>query len=115
MASAVSYEYLTSIRGVTGGLATLGNNGIVPPSQLPPMVSSYKGTFSTATALNTAFPTGVLGDYAYVTAIGGFMYWSTALSLWVNQEIEETDYLSLTDAQKAAVPYLVVPDVDDGP
>lgn len=113
MASAVSYEYLKSIQGVTGGIATLGSNGLVPPAQLPPIASQYKGQFATVAALQTAYPTALLADYAYVTATSTFWYWNTGLAVpaWVNQEIEETDYLDLTDAAKASVPYLVVPDV----
>jgi len=111
MASAVSYEYLSSIRGATGGVATLGSDGKVPASQLPPLpASTYKGTFATAGDLNTAFPTGTTGEYAYVIADGMYYYWNEELALWVQEEIEETDYLALSDAAKAAVPYLVVPD-----
>jgi len=111
MASAVSYEYLTSIRGATGGVATLGSDSKVPVSQLPSsMVSVFKGTFATIVALNTAHTSGAIGNYAYVVEISGFMYWNDELSLWVAQEIEESDYLSLSDDEKACVPYLVVPD-----
>ncbi|MCL2445743.1 MAG: hypothetical protein FWD06_03125 [Oscillospiraceae bacterium] len=110
MASAVSYEYLQSIRGATGGVATLGNDGKVPASQLPPFPpSTYKGVFATAGDLNTAYPTGNIGEYAYVTADGMYYYWNDELALWVQEEIEENDYLALSDAAKAAVPYLVVP------
>ncbi|MCL2532486.1 MAG: hypothetical protein FWE40_10125 [Oscillospiraceae bacterium] len=116
MASAVSYEYLQSIRGATGGIASLGNDGKVPTSQLPPgLISVYKGVYNTAVDLNTAYPDGNTGDYAYVTADGMFYYWSSELDLWVQQEIEETDYLALSDAAKAAVPYLVIPDAPPTP
>jgi hypothetical protein len=111
MASAVSYEYLQSIRGVTGGVATLGSDGKVPSSQLPSGVTrTFKGVYANAGALNAAYPLAELGDYAYVTAHRMFYYWNAELVLWVKQEIEETDYLSLSNNEKAAVPYLVVPD-----
>ena len=70
---------------------------------------TFLGTFADSTALPT---TGTTGDYAYVMATNSFWYWNNALTppAFANQEIEETAYLDLTDAEKAGMPYLVIPD-----
>ena len=113
MASALSYEFLKAIQGAPDGIPTLGGDGKVPASQLPASATSpFKGVFADEAALITAFPTAGIADYAYVTDTASFWYWNAALDIpaWVNQEIAETDYLTLTDAEKAMVPYLVVAD-----
>jgi len=114
MANAVSYEYLKSIQGVPNGISTLDNSGKVPVAQLPTtIVSPFKGQFTDETALTTAFPTANLADYAFVDDTGSFWYWNAGLgadAAWVNQEIEETDYLALSNLAKSMVPYLIVPD-----
>lgn len=111
MASAISLEYLLSIEGQADGLATLDNNGLIPTSQLPPdTVNNYKGQFATESALTTAEPTGVLADYAYVTATSSYWYWNSALTTpaWVNQEVTVATYQALSAAEKAAVPYVII-------
>jgi len=87
MANAVSYELLVA--------------------KLP-----YKGQFATSAALIAAYPDGSLADYAYVTATSSYWYWNAALGTpaWVNQQITETAYAALSTAEKAAVPYIVIPD-----
>jgi len=112
MASAVSYEYLDSIQGAANGIPTLDSGGKIPVGQLPPSaVSHFKGQFTTEAALIVAYPVAVLADYAFVTDTASFWYWNAGLTVpaWVNQEIEEDDYLLLTSAEKAMVPYLIVP------
>ncbi|MFA6860473.1 MAG: hypothetical protein WCR30_03710 [Clostridia bacterium] len=111
MASAISLEYLQSIEGANDGLATLDSSGKLTISQLPPSaIETYKGQFATSAALVTAFPTGSLADYAYVTATSSYWYWNAALvpAEWVNQQITETAYLALSVAERAAVPYIIV-------
>jgi len=68
MASAVSYEYLKQIQGVAFGLATLDVNSKIDPSQLPDIVSLFKGIFDTADLLRGAYPTASIACYAYVSA-----------------------------------------------
>lgn len=112
MASAVSLEYLNSIKGQPDGLATLDNAGKIPTSQLPAgAVETYKGEFATTGDLTLAYPTGNLADYAYVTATLSYWYWNKALTTpaWVNQEIKDTDYNALSATAKASVPYVIVP------
>lgn len=112
MASAISYELFQAKQGVANGIATLNASGQLPTSQLPPeAVSAYKGTFATSAALIAAFPTATIGDYAYVTATTSFWYWNNALATaaWVDQQITETDYAALSAAEKAAVPYVIMP------
>lgn len=114
MSSAISYEYLVSIEGAPNGLATLDGSGYVPASQLPPSaIETYKGVFANETALTTAYPTGSTADYAFVTADLAYFYWNDALvtPAWVNQNITVSNYTALTDAQKAQVPYVIIPDV----
>jgi len=113
MANAVSYEYLKSIQGVANGIPTLNSSGTIPTSQLPAStVNPFKGQFVDESALTTALPTASLADYAFVDDTGSFWYWNAGLSTpaWVDQQIEETDYLSLSDLAKGMVPYLIVPD-----
>jgi len=112
MASALSYELFTAKQGVADGIATLDGTGKVPVSQLPDAaIETYKGEFATELALTTAYPTASLADYAYVTATSSYWYWNRALGTpaWVNQEISEADYLLLSAAEIAAVPYIVEP------
>jgi len=111
MANAVSYEYLKSIQGVPGGIPTLDGDGQIPEIQLPDSaVSPFKGQFADEAELTTEYPTAGLADYAYVDDTNSFWYWNPALTVpaWVNQEIEEADYLLLSTAEKAMVPYLIV-------
>jgi len=109
MASAVSYELFVAKQGVANGIATLDGTGKLPVSQLPvEAVETYKGEFATSAALPA---TGVLADYAYVTATSTYWYWNAALlptAAWVNQQIAEASYLALTAPEIAGVPYIVV-------
>jgi len=112
MASSVSYELFQAKQGVANGIATLDGTGKVPVSQLPnSVVETYKGEYATSVALIIAHSTGLLADYAYVTATSSYWYWNAALIIpaWVNQQIIEAVYLLLTAAEKAAVPYIVEP------
>ena len=112
MASAVSYEYLKSIMGIPNGIPTLDDDGEIPEGQLPPSaISPYKGQFTDEAELADEFPTGILADYAFVDETATFWYWNTGLitPAWVNQEINEADYLNLSDTAKGMVPYMIVP------
>ena len=127
MASALSYELFVAKQGVAGGIATLDGSGDVPISQLPAgvadglatldatgklpvsqlpdeAVETYKGQYADSTALETAYPTALLADYAYVTATSTYWYWNAALGTpaWVNQQIAEAAYLALSVAERAA-------------
>lgn len=111
MASAVSYELLRAKLGAANGIATLDSGGLIPVRQLPPGVfGPYRGQFPTVNALMCAFPTGAIADYAYITGTNSFWYWNALLQIpaWVNQLITEADYLLLSPAQRAAVPYIVI-------
>jgi len=110
MASAVSYELLQSMKGANGGLATLGNDGLIPLNQLPPTSQSiFLGIFATVADLPA---TGSMAQFAWVTAENMFYYYNSKLTTptFVPQQIEESDYLLLTSVQQSAVPYVVVPD-----
>ena len=112
MSSSISYEYLNSIEGVANGLATLDGTGKVPLTQIPSgAVETFKGEYADLTALTTAYPTGNLGDYAYVTADLAFYYWNSKLTVpaWVNQNITLVNYNLLTASEKSAVPYIIIP------
>ena len=112
MSSAVSYEYLKSREGVANGLATLDGTGKVPASQLPDdIINNWKGEFIDITALTTALPTAEIGDYAYLTTEKSFFYWNSKLLVptWVDQKITVADYILLTDIEKSAVPYIIIP------
>ena len=112
MANAISYEFLMSLKGIAGGFAPLGTDLIIPSQFLPPgAVNNFKGNFSTETDLATEYPTGSIGDYAYVTSTGSYWYWNASLATpaWVNEEITENDYLVLTSVEQSAIPYLIVP------
>lgn len=112
MSSAISLEYLNSIKGAANGLASLDGTGKVPIAQIPGgAIETYKGEFADSTALTTAYPTGNLGDYAYVTADLAFYYWNSKLAVpaWVNQNITAANYALLTAAEKSAVPYIIIP------
>jgi len=112
MASALSYEYLSSVMGAPNGIPTLDGDGEIPVSQLPASAASpFKGSYADETALTTAQPTAGLADYAYVVDTLSFWYWNPALTVpaWVNQEIAEADYLLLTAVEQSMVPYLIIP------
>jgi len=116
-ANAVSYEYLKSIQGVPNGIPVLDENGEIPTTQLPDSMTLFKGRFTDAVALRTAFPTASIACYAFVNDTASFWYWNPELldgssapdPDWVNQEISEEDYLALTVIQRSVVPYLVIP------
>jgi len=113
MASAVSYEYLKSIQGVPNGIPTLDGSGNIPEAQLPPSATSpFKGQFADETELIDEYPTAGIADFAFVDDTASFWYWNAGLTVpaWTNQEIEETDYLLLSNLAKSMVPYLVLPD-----
>jgi len=111
MASAVSYEYLKSIQGVPGGIPTLDDNGEIPGGQLPQGLLLFVGQYALETDLTTAYPTAEIAQFAYVDETISFWYWNAASTIeaWVNQEIEEADYILLTAAEQSMVPYLIVP------
>jgi hypothetical protein len=112
MSGIVSIELLDSEKGAANGLASLDGTGKIPIAQLPTSsVETYKGQFATSTVLITAYPSGSIADYAYVTASLSFWYWNYALTVpaWVNQVITHAAYNLLTTAQKAALPYIIVP------
>lgn len=71
---------------------------------------TYKGEYATEAALTTAYPTGLLADYAYVTATLTYWYWNAGLltPAWVNQQITAAAYAALTAAAQVAVPYILV-------
>ena len=111
MASAVSYELLRAKLGAANGIATLDSGGLIPVRQLPNGVfGPYRGQFPDVNALMSAYPMGAIADYAFVTGTNSFWYWNAFLTIpaWVNQLITEAEYLLLTLAQRAAVPYIVV-------
>lgn len=111
MASSISYEYLASIEGTPNGLATLDGDGKIPASQLPSIAEVYKGEFATSPALIAAFPTAAVSNYARVDSTSSWWYWNAALATpaWVNQQISIEDYLLLSTAEKAGVPYIIEP------
>ena len=118
MASSISLEYLQSLQGAANGLASLDSTGAVPLSQLPSSVMGlFKGEFADETALEAAFPTATIADFAYVTSTNSFWYWNAGLMStdspdvpsWVNQEIIDTDYLALSATAQAMVPYIIIP------
>jgi len=115
MASAVSLEYLKSLMGAPGGLPTLDENGEIPITQLPSVLSLFKGQFADEAGLVDEHPTSELACYAYVDETLSFWYWNAGLAAplepaWVNQEITEDDYDELTDLAKSMVPYIIVPE-----
>jgi len=112
MASAVSLEYLKSIKGAPGGIPSLDENGEIPDIQLPSSaVSPFKGHFADEAELISEYPVAGMADYAYLDDTHSFWYWNAGLivAAWVNQEITETDYDLLDDIEKSMVPYLIVP------
>lgn len=112
MSSAVSLELLETMKGEPDGIASLDDTGHIPVDQLPAgSVETYKGIFATTAVLLAAHPTGLIADYAYVTATNSFWYWNSQLTTpaWVNQLITPANYNALTTQQKAAVPYIVIP------
>jgi len=113
MANAVSYEFLKSLMGAPNGLPVLDGDGQIPISQLPDSMSIFKGQYEDETELTTEVPSASIACFAYVNETGSFWYWNAGRSTaaWVNQEIEEDDYLDLTDAAKSMVPYLVIPNI----
>lgn len=58
----------------------------------------YKGEYNDSTTLQTAYPTALLGDYAYVTGSSSYWYQNAAATklTWVNQQISEAAYNALT-------------------
>lgn len=110
MSSTLSYELLVAKQGAANGLATLDATSKIPIIQLPAAaIETYKGEYATSADLITAYPTGALADYAYVTATSSYWYWNAAATAeWVNQQISEADYLLLSAEKQAAVPYVVV-------
>lgn len=112
MASAISLEYLLSIKGTADGLATLDTTGKIPVSQLPEAaLDGFLGEYATEAALEAAYPTAALANYAYVNATSSYWYWNSGLSTpaWVNQQITAAAYLALTAAEQAPVPYVIIP------
>lgn len=112
MANAVSYELFQAKQGVANGIATLDATGKVPVSQLPAaVIETYKGEYADEAAIILAYPTASLADYAYNDDTSSYWYWNDAptIAAWVNQQISEADYILLTAAEKAAVPYIVTP------
>lgn len=71
----------------------------------------YRGTYADSLSLQNACATASLADYAYVIATNSYWYWNDAATKqsWENQEITESSYNSLSSAEKAALPYIVVP------
>jgi len=116
-ANAVSHEYLKAIQGVPNGIPVLDENGEIPTTQLPDIITLFKGRFTDVGALRVAFPTATIACYAYVNSTTSYWYWNPELldvsdepaPDWVNSEISEEDYLNLTALQRGVVPYLVVP------
>lgn len=132
----LSLEYLQSLEGVVGGLATLvadptsGAPTLAAaqiPTSLQSLTPAFKGIFAnadgtSATSLQVLQPTGNLGDYAYVTSTSSFWYWNAGLATtdatspygigtgpqWVNQQITATNYAEIVtgDAQNM-VPYII--------
>ena len=115
MASAISLEYLQSIQSQPGGLATLTPSGdtypgTVPENQLPPNAKSpFKGSFADSANLETAYPTGSMADFAYVTADLAFYYWDDISASWVNQNITASAYAALSASEKSVVPWIIIP------
>jgi len=117
MASPVSFEYLKAIQGVPNGIPILDDNGEIPPAQLPDLVTLFKGRFADEAAMRTAAPTASIACYAFVDDTDSYWYWNPDLldasddpaPDWVNQEINEADYLNLTLEAQRVVPYLVIP------
>lgn len=70
---------------------------------------NYKGRYATSTLLIGKNATAALSDYAYVTDTGSYWYWNSALGIpaWVNQQIAEASFAALSNAEKAALPYIV--------
>jgi len=108
--SAMSYELYISKLGVPGGVATLGPDGIVPDTQLPPSsVNIFQGSFADLTNLQTAVPVGQMAWFAYVTADLAFYYWDTYAEAWANQNVNEVAYTAMSDEEKSVVPWIVIP------
>jgi len=107
MASAVSYEFLQNLKGAPNGLATLDNTSKIPVAQLPPSSALFLGIFATSADLPAS---AELAQFAYVTGTLSFWYWNPATDIdgWVNQQIEEADYILLTNEEQSYVPYVVI-------
>jgi len=111
MANAVSYEFLKALMGAPNGIPTLDGDGEIPITQLPEAaVSPFRGRFAEIDDLEDV-ETPKLADYAFVDESTSFWFWNPGLTTaaWVNQEINEEDYIALSPAAKAMIPYLVVP------
>ena len=67
----VTETELAAEAGVAGGFATLGPDGVVPLSQLPPSslgALTYKGTWN---CTGGTYPTNPIAGYYYVASVGG--------------------------------------------
>jgi hypothetical protein len=73
-------------KGAANGYPSLDSGGKVPMNQLPAIVDRNKGYFTTFTALTTAFPTGINGDYAIVGATDTVWIWDSGTTLWVETD-----------------------------
>jgi len=116
MASAISYEYLISLSNQPDGIPRLlpstdpVNPGKIPPSLMPAGTScSFKGEYADETAITTAYPVANMADFAFNNATTSFWYWNDTLKEWVNQNITEADYLTLSPLEQAVVPYTIIP------
>lgn len=99
--NAISIELLDSFKNQPDGIAGLDNNGYLDPSVFPPgTTETYKGAFTDLAALQAAFPTASVEDYASVGADNARYYWSAIQGAWIAQQITYTDWLTLTAAQK---------------
>lgn len=110
MASAISYEFYSSEKGSVNGIATLDSSGKLTESQLPAAaIDTYKGIYTDEAALIAAYPAASTGDYARNEATSSYWYWNSDLDTpaWVNQEITAVAYDALSEAARAAVPYII--------
>ena len=111
MASAISLEYLKSIQGTPNGIPNLNENCKIPISQLPPEVNCvFKGQFADEEELKIKYPTAKIADYAFIDETTSFWYWNAGLTVpaWVNQKIEEAEYLNLSEIERSIVPYIII-------
>lgn len=70
---------------------------------------NFLGEFASSVELVEKYPAGNIADYAWSVLDGCFWYWNggSLVPKWVRQPITRMDYIALTDAEKAAVPYIV--------
>lgn len=110
MSGATLNEICVPRQGEADGIATLDSSTKIPISQIPAAaIETYKGEYTTSSALQTAYASASLADYAYVTGTSSYWYWNSASSpaAWVNQQVTEADYNALDSAVRAAAPYIV--------